>query len=497
MKNKTFLWILVTVALLLQQGCVKDQGTDLNDLRDINEITISGITAFFDVYQYDQLTIVPTLFSTLSKDETHYIYEWTAFRFEPPVGSPIEFFFANTRNLEDFKVDLPVDDYLVRYRVTDTMTGMFFDERFRLSVKTFLTEGFLIMNDVGGKMRLDMLSVFNNEFTFFPDILGHINSELPEQDGPIKILRFRDLGFSPGDYALYLLTQSGTNRIHDETFRWQSNYNVRNHFLPPTQCPPNFVAENMQRSFTNVVLHGQVNGQGTLFNRFPATGIWWNVPVNTLDGINFFNASSNFVNLDGANGWLVFDKNDKSFFQLRTEGARCQRIIPDGMRLPWRNTGMDFIYGAKIPLTNFAYLILKNTAGNYFFLQVNNNFIQTDYKQMNAPDIEQAEFFAVDGNRHQNIYYAVGGKVYLWNISENTSYVALDLGDEKITFLDFVEQAMDTGGSNLSTQIFVGSYNETTKIGTLRSYYTQDRPNLFEKVEEWTGFGKIVSVIFK
>jgi len=485
---KKILIMFVVIALMLQNGCISDI---TNDIRDINEVTISGIAEFIEVYQHDLLTIEPILSSTFGGAQ-NYAFEWVAFRFDPPVGMPIRFFLDSTRNLDNFRVDLPVDDYLVRFRVTDRETGVFFETTFTLSVKTFLTSGYLVMSDVDGRMRLDMLSLFYNEFTLFPDVLAHVNSELPPQYGPIKLLRFTDEAFSPGGYALYVLTQTGTNRLHDETLRWNPNYNVRNHFLPIATAPEDFIATNMLEGSRSVVVHGEVDGIGTLFNRFQPTGIWWNVPVNTLDGVQLFNASPIFVQLHVVNGWLVFNKDTRSFYQLRTESRRSNRIIPAGGLMSWANTGKDLVFAGRIGHT--GYLILRNDNNEHFFLQVNSSFIQIDFRPMHATNIHLAEHFAVGGTWSQNIYYAVEGRVYAWNISDNASYVVLDLGDQIITYLDFVRYSANL---RVTTEIYVGSFDPSTGVGTLTSFTIPIRPNPFEKVQQWTGFGRIVSVILK
>jgi hypothetical protein len=516
MKRLLSLCIIPTAAALLWQSCVKDNGQ--YNYRDINEITVGNIPETVEVTQGDRLTVTPDLISSLGKNETHYVYDWTAYRFQPPAGGRVSYFLGDTRNLNDVLINFPVDDYMVNYRVTDNATGVFFEKRFRLSVKTLATRGYMIMSDVEGWMRLSMLSRFNNDYTFYPDVLSAIGCELPPQQGPIKLLRFYDLLFSPGGYALYLLTQSGTNRIHDETLKYYPEdenrprdlYNVKNHFLPSDYAPENFIASNMYaQGGGSVVLHGLANsgvssGKKSLYNRIPAGGISWSVPVNTLDNVNFFNASEKFVPVDGTNGWLVFDEDTRSFYQLRTSASICNQIRPDIGTFRWLNSGMDFIYGERLTATSRSYLILRNvsnpnyTVGGYYFVQVETSFSKSNPITINAKDIDKAELFVTGGPYgNAEIYYAVGGKLYRWNHQENLWWEEWDFGNDKITYLGFVAQTNNSQSIIKSDDLFIGTYNEASKEGTLGRYEIFQRGTPPEKMEEWGGFGKIVSVILK
>jgi len=138
----------------------------------------------------------------------------------------------------------------------------------------------------------------------------------------------------------------------------------------------------------------------------------------------------------------------------------------------------------------FAYLILKpfgNTEERWIMRANSTDFSQRNWRRMSntvdgggTVDFSQAKYWTAGGEYGQNIYYAIGGKVYAFNIIENqpsggatvpggVSYLVLDGCDveEEVTYLGFAR-----GGND----IYVGSYNNNTELGTLTRYVIRARP---------------------
>src|SRR5699024_4433713 len=82
---------------------------------------------------------------------------------------------STTRNL-DITIALTPSEYLVYYIVKDLETGVEFRTSFELFVGTSIYEGWLVLGDVNGTARLDMISLINEEYTVIPDVLAFTGS---------------------------------------------------------------------------------------------------------------------------------------------------------------------------------------------------------------------------------------------------------------------------------------------------------------------------------
>lgn len=482
------------VVLLLLQACYKDEGN--YNYTEINEVSISGINDSYEKLEREIISITPVLSSSIVGHENSYTYEWITIRKNPPLplgSTPVTDTIARTRNLTNYEINLPVDNYEVHYRVTDQTTGVIFEEVFSLIVKSKISTGYLVMNDIDGWMRLDMLSYLFEDYVYISDVLNDVGCELPAQQGPIKTVIFSDQMYSPGNVALYLLTRSGTNRIHYETFHYDSLYNVKYQFTSPVYCPPGFTADNLDFA-SSALLHGQ----GNLYNYSRPMGYWWAGATNTLDGgLTFFSASSKYAG--SGSGWAVFDEDTKSFYQTGSSSNMMQCYeMPVGTLTPYKNTGMDLMYITYYNNTStsqrFFYAILKNTNNEYWLLRFDRTYSQELWQKIEATDIDQADYFAFGGEHAFYLYYNVGGKIYEYDTQTKQTFEMLDKGNDKITFLNFVS---NSSNADYTKGIVVCSYNETTKAGMMEIYAIPNLNGTFSLLKAWNGFGKIVHVAYK
>jgi hypothetical protein len=89
-------------------------------------------------------------------------------------------------------------------------------------------------------------------------------------------------------------------------------------------------------------------------------------------------------------------------------------------------------------------------------------------------DWSRVKLYAVGGEFNESMYFALDGKVYVYNIYEDESYLMLDKGPGyEITYLNFFGL-----GAGSNRDIFVGSFDGT--YGTLERYVIPPRPDPFE-----------------
>ncbi|WP_315815441.1 PKD-like family lipoprotein [Paraflavitalea speifideaquila] len=162
--------------VLMLNACYKDLGN--YDYEDPNKVIFGGINDRYSAMQGSYFEIIPQLNFTdpAAADSARYKYEW--------IGMKIGALFAdkrkdlgNNKGLR-FKVNLTAGRYTIYYRVLDTLTGIQWQKSFELEVTSNIYEGWMLMTEVNGKARLDMINKLNNQYTVLPDVLTSTGSGL-------------------------------------------------------------------------------------------------------------------------------------------------------------------------------------------------------------------------------------------------------------------------------------------------------------------------------
>jgi len=516
MKKNIYTSFVAIAALLLLQACYKDLGN--YNYNPIDEVTITNISDKYEIKD-GFITIQPVLTSTFlegvvtPEHEDNYTYKWFVQR-----GSQVDTI-AHSRSLNEHALGLAIGLYDACYRVTNKSTSVYFDKTFQISITTENTRGFLVLNEIAGEARVDMISYFDNLYHVIPEIFGDIG--MPAIVNPFKIVYVQaehtaltnyGLG-TPGRKATYLLGSSLTERVGyvDGGFIYTPQCNIQYQFIPGL-CPPGFVAENLQSYNNSYYL---LLGQGNLYQCNPTSSMWFGSPVNTLDNTNFFTPSSKYA-LSLSNGWLVFDEDTKSMYRLMTNASRCN-LITGSSASSYVNMEKDIVWmGANVLFgteqrNSYYYAILKDASNDYWLLRTYANTFEIEYlQQMDATDIANATNFAVGGLYSLDVYYTVGGKVYRYNIPLNTSYLALDKSPATITYMDIGNFSMPPTPAVPSENTYdaykfmvVASFDGTTGtvgcyniFGDLTTWTLYQHPVTGETFQ-WSGFGKIVSLAYK
>lgn len=491
---------------MLAVSCYKDLGN--YDYHEINEITISGLPNEIEILERESITIIPTLASTLAPNEDNYTYEWIAIRTisSDSPGSKVVDTIARTRNLENYPVRLVPNNYDMRYRVTDKTTGVMSEAKFKLDVKTKIYEGFLLMNDIDGAMRLDMLSYRESRFNYIKDVLAEVGSELPPQQGPIKVFIFPDQTYSPGNLAIYLLTQTGANRIHPETFHYEPSYNIKNHFMAGAY-PDGFVTKDIQGSSSSFLLYGTgPDGKDGLYNYVRYQNVSWGVKVNMLDNSGIFFNPSPVYSVSARQGSVVFDNDTKSFYKVFNDPLSDilkSKQLPTGSLTSFENTQKELLYMIwnEIGTTPGYKSILKAADNRCYYLSFSEVGAQDKYEEIKANDIYQASHYAIGGEFFEKyIFYSIGGKVYAYDIPNKQSVLVIDKGASTVTHMQFhyFHTRVNSRYNELKNKLIVCSYNDAGKEGVMEFYTI---PNTITGnitlSDSYAGFGKIVSLDYR
>jgi hypothetical protein len=480
--------------LLCFISCNKDKGNYA--YHAINEISFSGFdtTNGYKASFGDTLSISPVVTNSLDAGGTHkYSYEWSVNQ-----GFNGDRIISTDKDLK-VRIDELPGSYPLQFRVTDLTTGVLFHIRSTLLVRTDVYEGYLVLNDVGGSSRLDMLSYDGvaGTFTQYTDVLKKQGSSLPAQGQPYKVLCTRAIqsafNYSDSTYGIYLLTASGTNRIHPETFDWKSTYNIR--YEVTGSIDQDFKADNMQIDPQFYYLTYYMVSSNNVYVRSGGGSALYNLPINKYVGRPLFKASP-YVVADGRGNAVLFNMDSLSFVTTSSLTATTvtdppPHEFPKGDELVWMDNSASG-YGFAITKT-------PNTT-NYTLTKFLPGSAPEYSKPLTATDIDQATHFAVSSTP-EYLFYSVGGKVYEYDLSLQTSKLMLDKGASQITYLAFEQfthiSAFPATYGTWVRWLSVGSYNQAGANGTLEQYGIVDanEPLVFKR--SWTGFGKITSVAYR
>jgi len=496
---KKLLICIIAGTLAGSSSCYKDKGN--YSYREINEVTFAQIDTAtgYSVFLGDSLKISPQLISSMPGEPQDYTYEWSFF--DRMKGDRI---LSKEKDLK-IKIDEIPGPYSLQFRVTDKSNGRLFHVRTNVLVKTTVYEGYLVLNDVNGKSRLDMISydATNGSFTQITDVLEHRNSNLPPQGKPIKVLASRvtnAFNWSDSTYGIYLLTEDGTNRVHPESFDYRPTYNIRYECVG--DIPQDFKADNLIADpslyYVNLYLYSNHN----IYLRGAGVEMY-SLPVNKLEGQAPFRAAP-WVVSTGSQYLMMYDIDARKFNMLSNLSgftAVPAPVATEAGQLDYPS-GRDLVWMEKTP-SGYAYAITRDVAGpNFYLTKFIPGALPVYSKRINGTAIGQATKFAI-GSIPEYLFYSVGGKVYEYDLYTETSKLMLDKGASPITHLAFQQ---------FSPNRSPGTYGQWQRWltlgysdpgapegsnGTIEQYSVPDANEALVLQKKWTGFGNIVSVSYR
>ncbi len=489
MKSTITTWIkrlpLLLLPLLLF-SCYKDKGN--YDYHALNEISVK-LDDNYTVRLNDTAVIKPELtFSAAGNDPSAYLYSWTV------LINGAETVLSDKRDL-NIPVTIPAGNYELRYRIRNQETGMQWQAKSHLTVASDVYEGYLVLNDVNGSSRLDMLSLMDGSFTQITDVLKFSNSSLPLQAEPYEVFCL-PYSMSGDQYGIYLLSGSGTTRIDPETFDYNPTYQISYQIaggIPP-DFKPTYLTGNMAFD-TAPVMWLFANGKVYNYSTFGAS--LFSVPVNVYKGSAApFRASSYIISYwDNA---VMYDVDARRFVTHNINDYTSTPVY-DYYGYP---EGYDLVY-MESDYSGRGYAILKDAgASEYYFLQFTIAGEMEYFEEINVSDFSAAEHFAVSPE-FGYLFYSAGGKLYEYDLSLKTSKLMLNKTAERISYLSFHQfhnRNINEQYAERANQLIVGAYDPAGASGTNGSLEIYEIPPVngsLIKKEDWNGFGKIVSVSYR
>jgi len=495
--------------LIIFSSCYKDLGNyhyhDINNVTIANFDTVNGYSTLFN----DTFRLSPTLVSSQNKNnDSDYTYSWT-WRPSNVLSAAADSLLSTSRNLNKL-ITLAPGSYTLMYKVTDKTTGVQFHIKTLLVVSTAVYEGFLVLNDISGKARLDMLSFnkSNSTFTQYTDVLQKQGSTVPMDGQPLQVfcMVYIRAGLVPQNYGIFLSTSNNTNRVNQETFAWDPTYNIR--YLMVGNVPQGVSAQHLTGSYINTnsstTIYMYAN-DGNMYCYSTNAGYAFRyTPVNVYStgGTPFRTAP--WVATDGSSA-VFYDADNRNFVVSSGVGvAYVQKPAPalnypTGYDLLW----MDCNYYPEAGQVKRTFAVLKDpVTSKIYLLRFTLGSAQDYFQEITGTDISTANLFTVSPD-YGYLFYSSGGKVYEYDLALKQSFLMVDKGSAQISYLSFLHIYDRYGNANYvnwSKQLAVGSYDPAGPVnanGTLEQYTIQPVNGQITLGNQWTGFGKIVSLAYR
>lgn len=504
MKNSIINTVGLCLILLLAMACRKDLGN--YDYQAINEGTITNIQPSYTALRGSALSINPTL--TFTKDNTNdtskYSYKWyTLDNSTTPVTK---------RNVSDTKklnwiVSIPASTtpYDLLYEVTEKSTGLAVRKSTKLTVSTNISDGWLVLNDINGKARLDFFNYVNNDFQYYNDVLAS-NSTLVLNGKP-KLVYFyqrRDPFTSVIAKSIFVGTDQGTSIINtqDNTFGNYTNFtNSMTNYVPAP-----YYAERVKSQGGSYLAY-LLDSKGQLFFENATVGLAFGTRVNRLStgedvNISPFIAEA-YKNI--TTYALMYDVDNRRFLEHKNYAtASSVPSTTSDLFVPGK-MNMDLMYMDFTPaVSGQAFAILKNPANKVYLARIVCNassFNPQAFDEVLAPEMTNATQFAIDPAEGY-IMYLAGSKIYRYNPFDKTNAMVVDLGARKVSLIKYQRIVMSHTNARYmenAKKLIVCSYDEAnpTTSGKMELFNVPNLNGALSLFKSFDGLGKIIDVSYR
>lgn len=191
---RKFFNILIISAVAILASCYDDKGN--YDYNEINEISVDTemTGTYFAVDRFDTLRIEPVLqFSQGEISEDQLEYKWEMY-IDDWAGSDTQATVLSREKNLNVQITRAesVNLYALVFTVTETKSGCSYRQKYTVSIQPSVMSGLMLMQDDGGRARLDYFASTLSEPTFaaphhFADVLSSANNGFQMNGTPIGV----------------------------------------------------------------------------------------------------------------------------------------------------------------------------------------------------------------------------------------------------------------------------------------------------------------------
>lgn len=509
-------YFIYTVYIIFLQLCLYSCSKDLGnyDYQDINELTeIGGIEASYNALTGQPIQIIPEL--KFTKDPTvtedNYLYEWLSLDDAISIEVGRRRLISTSRNLDTI-LNLPASNYTFYYRVTEKSTGIQWRKSFKVHITTDIRNGWLVLNDINGTARLDMLNYLEDESNFYHynDILSSTASGIELKSKPVSVAYVynRDLFTSAFTDRIYVSTDSGTHSINNQVFTWSNHRKLDLEVMRP--LPEDYHAKKVLPTGSSALTYLH-DSEGVIGVENLTQALMYGPTLNRLNTGGMIEVSPHLAvhYRINSNYIVMFDPAARRF--LVHSGTSQVSFVPSSSDTDIFNpadVGKDLRYFEFTPSLNGHYFaVLKDTnSDKHYVLRFarasTSVFTPLSYEEItDAPDIAQATSFAVDPVSAY-LFYQSGSKVYQHDPFSKTTKLVLDLGTRNISLMKYYRTARyhtTPRYMEYASKLLVCSYEDInpSTSGKMELYNVPSGNQNLTLYQSFDGFGKIVDVSYR
>lgn len=524
--------IALLACVVLLTSCHKDIGN--YDLKDLGDIKIEGIPATLEVLGFvDRIVISPKLTSSLegeiTADNPNYSFRYRlGYKGIGALGGVVDGVpqaWVELTPKDGYKLDVPANyapsTYICWFTITDNRNNTVTSQLFDVKVSSTTFEGWMVVCNEGPteKARLDMISLLSSTRT---EALHNISVSLP------AIYHATQFAFHPSQQSgleiTGILSRTDSYLLNGSTFETnlQNEFNKNVFISPPLEKMTYMTSLSAPGDFPYMTKYTfLVSEAGNAYCRDNGEGgAVFALPINTSSpgGVPGFKVAP-FVGFSqvrpgNSSSALFYDIDNKRFMGFQGSRRHQLSILPDPVQKLFSfQTGKDMVYMEGTRRSNgLVYSILQDAQGKRSIYGINMSgagFAQESYyENITAPGFQQATLFAFH-SQFPLMFYAVGNKVYMYNLATQVSYELTNISGAEITCLKF-NLYKNSALTNLNKQteaflnqqfqLIVGSFNNEAgdiNAGKVTFYEVNGVNNTVNKLSEYSGFAKVKDVTYR
>lgn len=509
-----FMIVLSTVS------CTKDLGN--YSYVEINEVQIKNINDKYQILSGSELYINPKL--TFSKDADYsaddYTFEWVSYSKE---ATQEDRKIINSEQNFAKQFPLGIGEYRIFYVVKEKSTGVTWQKEFKVEVTGSFNGGWAILHEVDAQAKLDYLEYshstknYPKHFTDFNLLCNDpkTSKALALKGRPKFLTAWSNVipatGFSQ-KYFLYIGTDKEVQKINmTDGAIWEDKYAFE------------FESGGLKNVDNIIPNSGQVayaTYDGNVYYRFGIFQLIFSTPINVLPNGKHINVAPHVAvyRNSGIPCALMYDIDAKRFIRhINYFGYISTNELPYNAAISAfnpNNVGKDLLWmGQTNAYNGKAYAVMKDDS-RYYLARMDNNtnaFTASNWDDISLlPEIAKASHFEVD-QQYGYLIYAVGGKLYQYDVDTKNAKLMKDFGEQQITLLKYNKGvAVDAFSAlNPDLETTFGARFKSVLYDLICATYSLSSPKSSGKVtlfqvpqfngalqesHSFSGFGKVVDV---
>lgn len=530
----------ISASMMMLTACYEDKGN--YTYGDLEEVTVEFPENIVAMEKSEPLAFSPKVVSStageISSDNPDYEFGCQLYRQATIDGKTVYWHDINPDKKKDINIlleDVPANNYTIWYTVTNKTSGVTFNFKSLVSIKSTTSEGWMVLSKNGADARAKLGIIYthaNGQEMVRPDVFPE---DAPEIFNPTRITMAPVYLYSGGD-EIYLSAENGAYRLNENTLAPVATNQIRNLMFISPNIPGDVV--NLQPIYNSgtykYLSHACVTSAGNCYGIYSnSAGACFEFPLNTDEYSHeatyqvspFIGTSESRPGNTGQA--LLYDITNKRFMVFNyymayytygfgdTGKKLLEPAMPENPLFSY-NTGMDIV---DMESTRYSdgevFTVLQDQTGHRHVYGItlnaygnsNNELGQAGkYSDINAENFDVADDYAFH-SMYPLMFYSRGNKVYCYDLGRKAPAGVITLGaNEKVTKIKFnlYQMASLNNLTNKSDEFMsmqfklIVATSDGSENGSKVRFYDVSEQGQLSLNKEFGGFdGEIVDVTYR